>query len=85
MLDIANRDPEQFPHPNCLQFEGRSGEHLAFGAGLHSCVAAMLIRSAAAVATEALIGGSDFAERYIALPARCFGVRYLKSLIVVRS
>jgi cytochrome P450 len=83
MLDIANRDPEQFPDPSELQFDGRPGDHLALGTGLHACVGAVLIRSAAAVATKALIDCCSLPERYTALPASCFAVRYLKSLFVL--
>jgi cytochrome P450 len=83
MLDIANRDPEHFPDPSELQFDGRTGDHLALGTGLHACVGAVLIKSAAAVATKALIDCFSFPERYTALPASCFAVRYLKSLFVL--
>ena len=37
-LERANRDPERFDHPNELDFDRRSGEHLAFGGGIHACV-----------------------------------------------
>jgi cytochrome P450 len=83
MLDIANRDPEHFSDPGELQFEGRTGDHLAFGAGLHACVAGTLIRSAAAVATRTLMDAFNLPDNYTALPANCFAVRYLRSLIVV--
>jgi cytochrome P450 len=83
MLDIANRDPEQFPDPSELQLHGRTGGHLAFGTGLHACVAEMLVKSAAAAATKALIDSFGFPEHYTALPANCFAVRYWKSLIVL--
>jgi cytochrome P450 len=82
MLDAANRDAEQFPNPDELQFDRRSGGHLAFGTGLHACVAAGLIKSAAAAATQALIGPFRFPERYIAVPGRYFAMRCLRSLIV---
>ena len=79
-LDIANRDPQQFPDPDQLRFEGRSPAHLAFGTGLHACVAATLIRMAAAAATRALIGRLHFAGHYTAVPVDAFAVRYVKRL-----
>ena len=82
-VDIANRDAEQFPNPDQLQFDGRSTGHLAFGTGLHACVASSLIKSAAAVATKALLYRCHFAEQYSAVPADCFAMRYVKSLTVV--
>jgi cytochrome P450 len=81
-LDIANRDPERFPDPHRLQFDGRAAGHLAFGAGPHACIGGSLIKSAGAVATKALSDRSHFTERYAAAPVDCFGVRYLRSLTV---
>jgi cytochrome P450 len=81
-LDLANRDPEQFPQPDEFQFEGRAASHLAFGTGLHACVAAMLIRSAASVATKALIERYEFSADYSACPVDGFAVRYVRSLKV---
>jgi cytochrome P450 len=83
MLDIANRDPDRFPDPSDLQFDGRTADHLAFGIGLHACVGAILIKSAAAVATKALLDCFSLPEHYTALPANCFAVRYVKSLFVL--
>ena len=55
-LNSANRDPTQFPDPNRLDVTRRAPGHLAFGAGAHSCIAASLIRMAAAIVTSAFIG-----------------------------
>ena len=54
MLASANRDPEQFPDPDRLDVGRVVSSHLALGAGRNSCVGAMLIRMAAAVATGSL-------------------------------
>jgi cytochrome P450 len=54
MLASANRDPEQFPGPDCLDLTRSSISHLALGTGRNSCVGAALIRMAACVATAAL-------------------------------
>ena len=54
MLASANRDPEQFPDPDRLDLARPVASHVALGTGRNSCVGAMLIRMAAAVATGAL-------------------------------
>jgi len=55
MLASANRDPEQFPVPDRLDLKRRASGHVAFGLGPHSCAAATLIRTMAAVATRAFV------------------------------
>ena len=50
---LANRDPEQFPDPNCLDIARRGVGHLALGGGPHSCVGALLVRMAAISGTRA--------------------------------
>ena len=62
-LAAANRDPAAFPAPERLD-DARSGAtpqstHLAFGAGRHRCPGAPVIRLALAVATAALLEGTD--------------------------
>ena len=59
MLASANRDPTQFPVPDRLDLTRRTAGHVAFGLGPHSCAAATLIRTMAAVATRA------FVERFV--------------------
>jgi cytochrome P450 len=54
MLASANRDPEQFPDPDRLLLSRPVTGHVALGTGRNSCVGAMVIRMAAAVATGAL-------------------------------
>ncbi len=51
-LTSANRDAQQFPDPNCLDFARRPSGHLALGYGGHSCVGALLLRLAAAAITR---------------------------------
>jgi cytochrome P450 len=57
----ANHDPEQFPEPNRLvidrRIDHREMSHLALGSGTHSCVGVQLVRTAAIIATEALLEG----------------------------
>ena len=55
MLASANRDPEQFSHPDRLDITRPPAGQIALGAGPHSCVGASLIRMAAAVATGAFV------------------------------
>jgi hypothetical protein len=55
----ANRDPLQFsPDPDKLDLTRNASGHLAFGFGLHACIGAALVRTAASVAIPA------FASQY---------------------
>jgi len=84
-LDIANRDPDEFPDPHTLRFDRRGPAHLAFGAGGHGCVGALLIKSAATVATRALLDRFAFGA-YQAAPADHFAIRYVSALrVTLRS
>jgi cytochrome P450 len=60
MLGSANRDPDEFPDPDRLDVGRSASHHVALGTGRNSCVGAMLIRMAAAVATGTLT--AKFAE-----------------------
>ena len=53
LLAAANRDPDRFPDPDRF-VPGRSGRHLAFGAGVHYCLGAPLAKLEADVALGAL-------------------------------
>ena len=55
MLASANRDPEQFPDPERLDFHRRVAGHVAFGLGPNSCTGASLLRMAAGVATRVFV------------------------------
>jgi cytochrome P450 len=54
-LASANRDPQQFSDPDCLDLTRRAPGHLALGHGEHSCMGAMLLRSASAAVTRAFV------------------------------
>jgi cytochrome P450 len=57
MLGAANRDPEQFEHPERFDITREPNQHLAFGHGAHFCLGALLSRM------EARIGLGDLLER----------------------
>jgi len=63
-LVAANRDPVSFPQPNQIDFARRVPGHLSFGAGLHACVGARLLRMIALTLTSSLL--SRFAEARLA-------------------
>lgn len=52
LFAAANRDPEQFPHPDRLVLDRRPNRHLGFGWGVHSCIGT----TAAQAALRALAG-----------------------------
>lgn len=54
----ANRDPEQFPNPDVVDFDRRDVRHLGFSQGMHLCIGAMLARQEASIA----LGG--FLDRF---------------------
>lgn len=43
-IHAANRDPARFPHPDALDLGRRTSEHVAFGHGIHQCLAQHLAR-----------------------------------------
>jgi cytochrome P450 len=51
----ANRDPDRFSDPHQVDVTRSDGGHFTLGAGPHSCVAAGLIRMAAATITRPLL------------------------------
>jgi cytochrome P450 len=74
-LDIASHDPDQPP----------ASGHLTFGAGLHACVGASLIKSAAVIATKALEDRFHFAGSPTAGTVDHFAMRYVRALTVTLS
>lgn len=50
MLNAANRDPAYFTNPDQFDIRRENNKHIAFGMGIHFCVAASLARTEAALA-----------------------------------
>jgi cytochrome P450 len=54
-LGAANRDPEVFADPDCLDLTRKASRQLAFGHGAHYCLGAPLARLEARIALPALL------------------------------
>jgi cytochrome P450 PksS len=52
----ANRDPQQFEHPDALDLSREPNRHLSFGQGIHYCVGSPLARLEAQIAFTTLLG-----------------------------
>ncbi|HTU48601.1 MAG TPA: cytochrome P450 [Bryobacteraceae bacterium] len=71
-LRSANRDPQQFPNPDRLDFTRDVAGHLALSAGPHYCVGASLVRTMTAMATQAIL--TRYAEPRLSNPVEwCCG------------
>ncbi|WP_170061984.1 cytochrome P450 [Compostimonas suwonensis] len=53
-LDIANRDPHAFEHPDELDFARSAHHHLAFSYGIHQCLGQSLARAELQIAYQSL-------------------------------
>jgi cytochrome P450 len=54
LLGAANRDPEQFAHPDQLDLTRQPNHHLSFGLGPHGCIGARMVRFGVRIALEAI-------------------------------
>ncbi len=62
----ANRDPQQFDHPDSLDLAREPNRHLSLGQGIHYCLGAPLARLEAQIAFTALL--RRFPELRLAVP-----------------
>jgi len=53
-IGAANRDPEEFPNPDQLDFT-RQNRHIAFGSGIHHCLGIFLAKIEAQIAINSII------------------------------
>src|SRR6185503_7200664 len=68
-IGAANRDPDQFPHPDRCDIRRHPNRHLAFGFGIHTCAGNSLARMEAQVAIGKLVQRFKTIER-AGLPTR---------------
>ena len=61
-LGAANRDPRVFRHAESYALISRATKHLAFGAGVHSCLGFALARAEAEVALSAFLDRFELVE-----------------------
>jgi cytochrome P450 len=62
----ANRDPDKFEHPDCLDVGRSARGHLAFGQGIHTCLGQHVARLELRIALGALI--RRFPDLRLAVP-----------------
>jgi cytochrome P450 len=55
LLGAANRDPAEFDEPDRLDLGRQTNRHVAFSAGVHSCLGAMLARIEAQIVITTLL------------------------------
>ena len=58
-LGAANRDPEIFDNPNCLDIQRDNLKHVGFGGGIHNCLGLTLARIQTQIAINGLIQQLD--------------------------
>ena len=69
-IGAANRDPAQFPEPDRFDAAREPNRHVAFGAGVHMCLGAVLARLEGTIAIGRLVARLDGLARDGAYRAR---------------
>ncbi|GHO51141.1 cytochrome P450 [Ktedonospora formicarum] len=67
-LGSANRDEQQFPHAETFDIYRSPNKHLAFGNGIHMCLASSIPRLEARIAYECLLTRFSILERDRSVP-----------------
>ena len=75
-LGAANRDPEVFEDPDCLDVGRSQGSHLSFGRGIHHCLGASLARLEGRIVLEMLL------ERFPRMGLLAEGPRFRKGIVL---
>ena len=81
-LGSANRDPDEFPEPECLDITRQNNHHLSFSTSIHSCLGAPLARLETQIALKSLLQrrpkfdlGPEGYEWYLSVISR--GLKFL--------
>jgi hypothetical protein len=76
LLAAANRDPDQFSHPERLDIARADNHHLAFGHGIHFCLGAPLARIEGEIALGTLV------RRFRGLELRTEALEYKENIVL---
>lgn len=79
-LASANRDEEQFPHPDDFDIHRTPNRHVAFGYGVHFCLGAPLARLEARVTLNILLARWSDIRRQRKIPLEPLGSYILLGL-----
>lgn len=76
LLGAANRDPEVFENPDCLDVARGQRSHLAFGRGIHHCLGAPLARLEGRIVLEMLL------DRFPSMNLLAERLRFHRSIVL---
>ena len=83
MIASANRDSAQFKDPDVLDLTRTPLRHLALGHGVHACIGAALIRTAASSAMSMFVTRFHHAEIVECKVSQDLAIRSLESLVCI--